>query len=95
MRKADQVDLHVAEQLRRRRRLLNLAQREVAVGCGVRFQQIQKYEAGATRISAGRLWQLAEALDVPVAYFFEGLQRHEAANQVVDPQPPAPRRRNA
>ena len=56
MRKADQVDLHVAEQLRRRRRLLNLAQREVAVVCGVRFQQIQKYEAGATRISAGRLW---------------------------------------
>ena len=40
---------------------------------GIRFQQIQKYECGANRISAARLWQLAEALETPVSYFFDGL----------------------
>jgi transcriptional regulator with XRE-family HTH domain len=41
---------------------------------GIRFQQIQKYECGANRISAARLWQLAGALETPVAYFYEGLE---------------------
>ena len=45
----------------------------MAVQVGIRFQQIQKYECGANRISAARLWQLAEALETPVAYFYEGL----------------------
>ena len=40
---------------------------------GVRFQQIQKYECGANRISAARLWALSEALEVPVGYFYDGL----------------------
>ena len=50
---------------------------------GVRFQQIQKYECGANRISAARLWQLSEALEVPVGYFYDGLSdqdRRDAAN---------------
>ena len=46
---------------------------------GVRFQQIQKYECGANRISAARLWQLSEALEVPVTYFFDGLAEQQAA----------------
>ena len=50
-----------------------MSQQEVAAACGVRFQQIQKYEAGTNRVSAARLWKVAEILGVPVGYFFEGL----------------------
>ena len=70
---ANDIDLHLGKRLRRRRRLLGLTQQQLAVAVGVRFQQIQKYECGANRISAARLWQLAEALEVPVGYFFDGL----------------------
>ena len=69
----DDIDLHLGKRLRRRRRLLGLTQQQLAGACGVRFQQIQKYECGANRISAARLWQLSEALEVPVGYFFDGL----------------------
>jgi transcriptional regulator with XRE-family HTH domain len=69
------IDVHLGKRLRRRRRLLGLTQQQLAGACGVRFQQIQKYECGANRISAARLWQLAEALEVPVGYFYDGLAR--------------------
>jgi transcriptional regulator with XRE-family HTH domain len=75
----DQIDLHLGKRLRRRRRLLGLTQQQLAGACGVRFQQIQKYECGANRISAARLWQLSEALEVPVGYFFDGLSEMEQA----------------
>ena len=67
------IDLHLGKRLRRRRRLLGLTQQQLADAVGVRFQQIQKYECGANRISAARLWRLAEALEVPVGYFYDGL----------------------
>lgn len=67
------IDLHLGKRLRRRRRLLGLTQQQLAAAVGVRFQQIQKYECGANRISAARLWGLAEALEVPIGYFYEGL----------------------
>ena len=67
------IDMHLGKRLRRRRRLLGLTQQQLAGACGVRFQQIQKYECGANRISASRLWQLSEALEVPVGYFYDGL----------------------
>jgi transcriptional regulator with XRE-family HTH domain len=67
------IDIHLGKRLRRRRRLLGLTQQQLAGTVGVRFQQIQKYECGANRISAARLWQLSEALDVPVGYFYDGL----------------------
>ena len=70
---ANDIDLHIGKRLRRRRRLLGLTQQQVAQVVGIRFQQIQKYECGANRISAARLWQLAEALEVPVNYFYDGL----------------------
>lgn len=70
---ATDIDLHLGKRLRRRRRLLGLTQQQLANAVGIRFQQIQKYECGANRISAARLWQLAEALETPVAYFYEGL----------------------
>ena len=69
---ADDIDVHLGRRLRRRRRLLGLTQQELAAACGVRFQQIQKYECAANRMSAARVWQLAEVLEVPVAYFYEG-----------------------
>ena len=80
---AADIDLHLGKRLRRRRRLLGLTQQQVAVRIGVRFQQIQKYECGANRVSAARLWELAEALESPVSYFYEGLtealERREGA----------------
>jgi transcriptional regulator with XRE-family HTH domain len=76
---ANDIDLHLGKRLRRRRRLLGLTQQQLAIAVGVRFQQIQKYECGANRISAARLWQLSEALEVPVSYFFDGLAEAQEA----------------
>ena len=70
---ANDIDLHLGRKLRRRRRLLGMTQQQVADSVGIRFQQIQKYECGANRISAARLWQLSEALQAPVNYFYDGL----------------------
>ena len=67
------IDLHLGRRLRRRRRLLGLTQQQLAGVVGVRFQQIQKYECGANRISAARLWRISAALEVPVSYFYDGL----------------------
>lgn len=70
---ANDIDLYVGKRLRRRRRLLGLTQQQLAESVGIRFQQIQKYECGANRISASRLFELSEALHVPVQYFYDGL----------------------
>jgi transcriptional regulator with XRE-family HTH domain len=59
--------------------MLGLTQKQLATAVGLRFQQIQKYECGANRISATRLWSLATVLDVPVQYFFDGLGRDSRA----------------
>ena len=74
---ANDIDLHLGRKLRRRRRLLGMTQQQVADSVGIRFQQIQKYECGANRISAARLWQLSEALQAPVNYFYDGLAGSE------------------
>jgi transcriptional regulator with XRE-family HTH domain len=81
---ATDIDLHLGKRLRRRRRLLGLTQQQLAVAVGIRFQQIQKYECGANRISAARLWQLAEALETPVAYFYDGLAEAAARDSAND-----------
>ena len=73
----DEIDIHLGRRLRRRRRLLGLTQQELAESCGVRFQQVQTYECAANRMSAARLWQLAEVLEVPISYFYEGLTRDQ------------------
>lgn len=70
---ADETDLHVGKRLRRRRRLLGMTQQELASQVGVRFQQIQKYECGANRITASRLFDLSRAMNVSVQYFFDGM----------------------
>ncbi len=74
------IDIHVGRRLRRRRRLLGMTQQGLGEQVGIRFQQIQKYECAANRISASRLFDLSEALHVPVQYFYDGLSNEEAAN---------------
>ena len=73
------IDLHIGQRLRARRRMLGLSQPQLAEAVGVRFQQIQKYECGEDRISASRLWRLCGALKTPVDYFFEGLEPTKSA----------------
>ena len=67
------VDVHVGKRVRHRRWMVGMTQQQLAGKVGIKFQQIQKYETGMNRISASRLWDIAEALDVPVSFFFEGL----------------------
>lgn len=67
------IDSHVGKRVRRRRRLIGLTQEALASKVGVRFQQIQKYECGANRITVSRLFSLSAALNVSINYFFEGL----------------------
>ena len=65
-----QVDEYVAARIKERRVMLGLTQGDLAERLGVSFQQVQKYEKGSNRISAGRLYILAMTLDVPLDYFF-------------------------
>ncbi|MEM6537935.1 MAG: helix-turn-helix transcriptional regulator [Pseudomonadota bacterium] len=73
---AHPIDLYVGQKLRQRRRLLGMTQQKLADAVSIRFQQIQKYESGANRISASRLWALSRALDVPVSFFFDGADQN-------------------
>ena len=68
------VDVHVGKRVRHRRWMVGMTQQQLAQKVGIKFQQIQKYETGMNRISASRLWDIAHALNVPVAFFFEGLK---------------------
>jgi len=72
-RKADLIDKHVGQRLRDRRRALDLSQQDIAQILGISYQQVQKYECGLNRISAGRLFMLGHIMCVPVAFFYEGL----------------------
>lgn len=67
------VDQHVGMKIRQRRWLVGMTQQELGESVGIKFQQIQKYESGANRVSASRLWQIANTLDVPISFFFEGI----------------------
>ena len=67
------VDVHVGKRVRHRRWMVGMTQQQLATKVGIKFQQIQKYETGMNRVSASRLWDISEALEVSVSYFFEGL----------------------
>lgn len=69
------VDRHVATRLWEKRRELGMPQVALGEALGVTFQQIQKYERGTNRLSAGRLFEIANLFEVDVSYFFEGLPR--------------------
>lgn len=76
----DPIDRHVGRRLKLRRALMGLSQERLGLLLGVTFQQVQKYERGANRIGAGRLWQLARILNVPVGWFFEELGAPETGH---------------
>jgi transcriptional regulator with XRE-family HTH domain len=78
---ASDVDGIVGERIRRRRILTGLTQDQLGEALGVSYQQIQKYETGANRVSAGRLYLLAERLDVGPGWFFEGLANSPDASE--------------
>lgn len=75
------VDVHVGKRIRQRRWLVGMTQQRLAECVGIKFQQIQKYETGANRVSASRLWDIADALDVEVSFFFEGLKQEEGCTE--------------
>ena len=70
------VDIHVGKRIRHRRWMVGMTQQQLAEQVGIKFQQIQKYETGTNRVSASRLWDIAETLSVPVGFFFEGLDEN-------------------
>lgn len=87
----DTVDTHVGSRLRLRRTLLGLSQTELGKRVGLTFQQIQKYERGSNGIAASRLWQLADVLDVPISFFFDGMPAPTArAAESFGPETPMP-----
>ena len=67
------VDQHIAQRLQLRRVMLGMTQSDLARRCGISFQQIQKYETAGNRIPAARLFDLSQALETPVDFFFLGL----------------------
>jgi transcriptional regulator with XRE-family HTH domain len=67
------IDDHVGTRIRLRRTLLGMTQEQLASALSISYQQIQKYETGANRVSAGRLFEIGQRLGVEVSYFFEGI----------------------
>jgi len=77
------VDMHIGKRIQLRRNMIGLSQKDLGEKCGVTFQQIQKYESGANRIVASRLFQIGMILETPVSFFFSGLPRQIATGDVV------------
>ncbi|VBB69315.1 Transcriptional regulator [invertebrate metagenome] len=73
------IDVHVGSRVRLRRTLLGMSQEKLGDAIGLTFQQVQKYERGANRIGASRLWDLSRVLDVPVSFFFDDMIEGTAA----------------
>lgn len=73
------VDVHVGKRVRHRRWMVGITQQQLGERVGIKFQQVQKYETGMNRVSASRLWDIAAVLDVPVSFFFDGLDEDDAA----------------
>lgn len=70
------IDAHVGKRLRLRRTMMGLSQEAVAKAVGITFQQVQKYEKGSNAMNASRLYEFAQFMNVPVAYFFEGAESY-------------------
>ena len=85
--RANAADRHVGARIRERRIMMGLSQQQLAKMIGVTYQQAHKYERGLNRISAGRLFEIAQVLGVPVSFFFEGLAA------ATEPQEISPRQR--
>ncbi len=68
------VDVHVGERVRMARKLRGMSQTELAKPLGLSFQQVQKFERGTNRVSAGRLFAVSRILELPISFFFDGLE---------------------
>jgi|SRR5665213_1494160 len=79
----DAVDVNVARRVRARRLAMGLSQTQLADYSGITFQQVQKYETGSNRISASRLLEFSNALEVPVSYFFDTDPKSDVPDSVV------------
>lgn len=77
------IDAHIGRRIQLRRNMIGLSQKDLGEQCGVTFQQIQKYESGANRIVASRLFQIGMILDTPVSFFFSGLPRQTSAGDLL------------
>lgn len=71
--KPNPIDVHVGSRVRLRRTLLGMSQEKLGEALGLTFQQVQKYERGANRVGASRLFDLSRVLDVPVSFFFDDM----------------------
>ena len=80
----DPIDIHVGSRIRTRRIYLDMRQEELGRKLGLTFQQVQKYESGANRVSASRLSEIADVLGVSVEYFFGGLSSEEGEGSPED-----------
>ena len=80
------IDRHVGLRIRLRRKELGISQERLAEAIGLTFQQVQKYERAANRVSASKLWELARALNTTVAYFYEGLPMEGSVERATRPQ---------
>jgi transcriptional regulator with XRE-family HTH domain len=80
--RANTADRHVGMRIRERRIMLGLSQQQLAVMIGVTYQQAHKYERGLNRISAGRLYDIAQVLSVPISWFFEGIAEDNGAAEM-------------
>ncbi|NQU55588.1 MAG: helix-turn-helix transcriptional regulator [Rhodospirillales bacterium] len=75
------VDIHVGQRLRLRRTLLGISQEKLGAAVNLTFQQIQKYERGANRVSASRLFEFSQVLDVSISYFFDDMNAKTIATR--------------
>ena len=74
------VDAYVGKRLRLRRTMMGLSQEAVAKAVGITFQQVQKYEKGVNAMNARRLVEFARFMNVPVAYFFDGMEHNDGTS---------------
>lgn len=80
-RSPNPIDIHVGTRVRLRRQVMKMSQEKLGDQLGVTFQQVQKYERGANRVGASRLWKMSQVLDVNVGFFFDGLDQAGAITE--------------
>jgi|CXWL01.1.fsa_nt_gi transcriptional regulator with XRE-family HTH domain len=76
------IDGYVGKRLKQRRTIMGLSQEAVAKAVGITFQQVQKYEKGSNAMNANRLFEFSRFMNVPVAYFFEGIEQNPSPHNM-------------
>jgi transcriptional regulator with XRE-family HTH domain len=85
-RRSSPIDVYVGSRIRLRRTLLDMSQERLGGALGLTFQQVQKYERGANRVGASRLFEISRVLDVPVRYFFDDMPEGVSESLVSGPR---------